>query len=95
MELFHFDGVQWSLAETDLTSPPLSYWGLHGVWGDDTGHLFVAGDQMILHFDGTSWSLATISGFWNAVWGSSATDVYAAGYNGLLHFDGAEWSNPL
>ena len=72
--LLHFDGSEWSLVETGWTLPPESVWGFQDVWGDDTGHLFVVGDQMILHFDGTSWSQTVpIPGLWlRAIWGSSA-----------------------
>ncbi len=73
--------------------PGLSY---RGVWGADSGEVFVVGSfGLIRRFSGSSSESMSINSFQvlNAVWGSSAGDVFAVGEGGeIAHYDGISWS---
>jgi hypothetical protein len=87
--VIHFDGSVW--ADIPFAQLPGNQ-RLYGIWGSDTGELFVSGSSWAGKFDGGSWQELAFdqeAGL-GAIWGRSSTDVFFAGTQGLVyHYDGS------
>ncbi len=93
--VLHFDGAQWSAAETGPSNR------LNAVWGSSASDVFAVGaGGTILHYDGAAWTSpeSGTAADLTAVWGSSASNVFAAGHDAeagtaaILYYDGLTWS---
>jgi hypothetical protein len=84
--LWHWDGIDWSLA----TPPALP--GLSGLWGTSSTNLWWVGEASLANWNGASWSYYPKAPGLGSIWGASAADVWGGGYEApLQHWDGAAW----
>jgi hypothetical protein len=83
-EVWHFNGVAWSIVFTVPAGPVPS----RAVWGSGASDIYIAADDgRVYHGSGTSWTPEDLSPGVRVeeIWGSSATDVWAFGVAGAFH----------
>jgi hypothetical protein len=94
--VLHYDDRGFHRAEVPSTE------NLNGIWGDDSGDLWVAGDAAtLLHFDGQSWSRLDLpltpqggafTGAFSAVSGHGHDLWLAAPAGQVVHYDGSRFT---
>lgn len=88
-DIFHWNGVKWSLSREDSF---LNLRSLRGMWGAHADDVWVvATGGVMFHWDGRRWNESDVSpGFFgskdlNAVSGAAAGEVWAVGENGAVY----------
>jgi hypothetical protein len=96
IDLFHWDGIAWTLDGPHGTEDGNIPGGFFALWGTAADNVYAVSGGVALHRDASGWSpisqLSTRSTEAD-VFGSAANDVYVLKDTTLWRWDGAQWTS--